>query len=160
MHPLPDLGAGLPADFDLDAVQWTRIPGGPPFDYPIDYAYAPVCGDPATGRIDLLFRWAPNAYCHYHRHLGSQVAHVLQGEQHIYEQRPFETVHKVRQPGFRALLPDGETHMEHGGPQGLTMLFSIHAPDGRLYDMLDAQGNVLLTVTLEDALHRRLGVAA
>lgn len=148
---------GLPADFDLASVQWTQLTGGPEFDYPIDYAYAAVSADAASGRIELLVKWAPNAYCHYHRHLGAQVAHVLEGEQHIWEERPHETVHKIRKPGFRAPLPDGETHMERGGAEGLTMLFSIHAPDGRLFELLDRQGKVLLTATLDDLVARRLG---
>lgn len=154
---LPDT---LPANFDLDAVQWMHLEGGPEFDYPIDYAYAVASADAAQGRIEFLVKWAPNAYCHYHRHLGTTTVTILQGEQHIYETRPFETVHKVRQAGFTGHLPDGEVHMEHGGPDGMTILFSIHAPDGRLFDLLDKNGNTLLTVTIEDAVERRLGKPA
>lgn len=154
------LPASLPADFDLDAVQWMHLEGGPEFDYPIDYDYAVASADVASGRVEFLVRWAPNAYCHFHRHLGDTVITLLQGEQHIYEERPFETVHKVRQAGFSSRLPDGEVHMEHGGPEGMIILFSIHAPDGRLFDLLDRAGNTLLTVTVEDVVERRLGVAA
>ena len=152
--------ASLPADFDLDAVQWMHVGGGPEFDYPIDYAYAVPSADPANGRVEFLVRWAPNAYCHYHRHLGTTEVTLLQGEQHIYEERAFETVHKVRRAGFSGELPDGEVHMEHGGPEGMTILFSIHAPDGRLFDLLDRQGNTLLTVTIDEVVERRLGEPA
>jgi len=154
---LPDT---LPANFDLDAVQWMRLEGGPEFDYPIDYAYAVASADLAQGRIEFLVKWAPNAYCHYHRHLGATAVTILQGEQHVYETRPFETVHKVRQAGFTGHLPDGELHMEHGGPDGMIILFSVHAPDGRLFDLLDKDGNTLMTVTIEDAVERRLGKPA
>jgi len=150
----------LPADFDLDAVQWMRVGGGPEFDYPIDYYYAVAAADVAKGRVEFLVKWAPNAYCHYHRHLGETAVTILQGEQHLYEERPLETIHKVRQAGFTGRLPHGEQHMEHGGPEGVTILFSIHAPDGRLFDQLDRAGNTLLTMTIEDAVERRLGVPA
>ncbi len=148
----------LPAGFNLDSVKWMHLAGGPEFDYHIDYDYAVASADPATGRVEMLFRWAPNAYCHYHRHLGTTVMTVLRGEQHVYEKRDFETVHKIRQAGFRGATPDGEAHMEHGGPEGMIIHFSIHAPDGRLFDLLDKEGNTLLTVTIADAVERRLGV--
>ena len=154
---LPDT---LPADFDLNAVQWMKIGGGPEFDYPIDYAYTVPSADVAAGRVEFLVKWAPNAYCHYHRHLGETTVTILQGEQHIHEEGPLETVHKIRQAGFTGRLPDGEMHMEHAGKDGMIILFSIHAPDGRLFDLLDRQGNTLLTVTIEDVVERRLGEAA
>ena len=116
--------------------------------------------DVAAGRIEFLVKWAPNAYCHYHRHLGETTVAVLLGEQHIHEEGPLETVHKIRQAGFTGRLPDGEMHMEHAGKDGMTILFSIHAPDGRLFDLLDRQGNILMTVTIEDVVERRLGEPA
>jgi hypothetical protein len=115
-----------------------------------------VSADEAAGKIEILFRWQPNAYCHYHRHLGTTTAYVLQGEQHLYETREFETVHKVRRTGFTGPVPDGDVHMEHAGAEGLMMLFRVHAPDRRLFDLLDKQGNVLLTGTIRDFVERRL----
>jgi len=149
--------AGLPGDIDIDDVSWMRLSGGPEFDYPIDYAYAVAEADPERGRIELLIRWEPDAYCHYHRHLGTTTARVIAGEQHIHEERPAESVHKVRTAGFEGKVADGDVHMEHAGPEGLTMLFSVHAPDGRLFDLLDADGNTLLNVTIADLVERRLG---
>lgn len=149
----------LPAGCDLDAVEWMQLAGGPEFDYPIDYAYAVADADPQAGHIELLVRWQPGAYCHYHRHLGRTAATVLEGEQHIVEERDFETVHKVREAGFQGAIADGDVHMEYAGPAGLTMLFSIDAPDGRLFDLLDREGNTLLEVSITDFVERRLGVA-
>jgi len=147
----------LPRDVDLADLPWMRLAGGPEFDYPIDYAYAVADADPAGGRIELLIRWEPDAYCHYHRHLGTTTARVIAGEQHIHEERPAESVHKVRTVGFEGGIADGDVHMEHAGPEGLTMLFSVHAPDGRLFDLLDADGNTILNVTMVDLVERRLG---
>jgi len=150
----------LPTGFDLAAATWVHFEGSPKFDYPIDYAISVVAADIDAGRIDFLGRWAPNSYCHYHRHLGSTAVAVIEGEQHITETRELETVTKVRRAGFTGLTPDGETHMERAGPDGLTMLFSTHAPDGRLFEILDRAGNVLAAATIAQFLERMVAEAA
>jgi hypothetical protein len=154
------LNTELPADFDLSEAKWVRFGGGSKFDYPIDYAISVVEADVAAGRIDFLARWAPDSYCHYHRHLGSTAALVLEGEQHITETRELETVTKVRKAGFKGQVPDGETHMERAGANGLTMLFSTHAPDGRLFEVLDDAGNVLAAATIAEFLDSMRSQAA
>ena len=154
------LNHDLPAGFDLGRATWVRFGGSPKFDYPIDYAVSVVEADVDAGRIDFLARWEPNAYCHFHRHLGTTAAHVLQGEQHLSETRQFETVTKVRKVGFKGVVPDGETHMECAGPDGLTILFSTHAPDGRLFEVLDRDGNVLAAATIAEFLDKMQDEAA
>ncbi len=154
------LSTELPAGFELSKANWAQFAGGPKFDYPIDYAISVVEADVAAGRIDFLARWAPNSFCHYHRHLGATKATVLQGEQHITETREFETVTKVRKEGFKGNVPDGETHMECAGPDGLTMLFSTHAPDGRLFEVLDQSGRVLAAATIAEFLDRMASMPA
>lgn len=144
------LKAELPDDFDLGRVEWFHYEGSPKFDYPIDYAVAVVDADVDAGRIDFLSRWAPNSYCHYHRHLGTTLAAVIEGEQHLSESTEFETVTKVRSAGFTGPVPDGEQHMERAGDAGLTMLFSVHCPDGRLFEVLDDEGNVLAAATIAE----------
>jgi hypothetical protein len=142
------LNTELPAGYDLSQAEWYHFGGSPKFDYPIDYAVSVVEADVDRGRIDYLARWAPNCYCHRHRHLGATAAVVIAGEQHIIETHPLETVTKVRQAGFTGHVPDGEAHMERAGPDGLTMLFSTHAPDGRLFEILDDSGTVLAAATI------------
>lgn len=160
MNKPQTLRAELPAGFDLDTVQWYRLAGGTDFDYPVNYAVAVVDADLAAGRIELLVKWEPNAYCHYHSHLGTTRSTVLRGEQHLVETRQHETVHKVRRAGFQGSIADGDTHMEYAGPEGLTMLFSIQAADGRLFDLIDRDGKVFATATIEDLVEKRFGVAA
>jgi hypothetical protein len=138
----------LPAGFDLRAAKWLTWSSSPRFDYLIDYGVSVVDADIDTGRIDFLVRWAPHAYCHYHRHLGDTAATVIEGEQHLTELRPLETVTKVRRAGFSGRVPDGETHMEAAGPDGLTMLFSTYAADGRIFEILDPEGNVVNAATI------------
>ncbi|MFT7598825.1 MAG: hypothetical protein ACI8TP_001749 [Acidimicrobiales bacterium] len=148
--------AKLPADFNLADAKWFHYSGGPKFDYPIDYAVSVVDADVAAGRVDFLSRWAPNSFCHYHRHLGTTMAAVLEGEQHLTETTEHETVTKVRSAGFSGQVPDGEQHMERAGADGLTMLFSVQSPDGRLFEVLDAAGDVLTAATIAEFLEQTM----
>lgn len=154
------LRTSLPADFDPATATWVHYGGGPRFDYPIDYSVAVVEADAAAGRIDFLVRWAPGAYCHHHRHLGTTEAVVIEGEQHLTQERPFETVTKVRTAGFAGPVPHGETHMERAGADGLTMLFSTLAPDGRLFEVLGDDDQVIATATIAEFLDRLAADAA
>ena len=141
------------AGYRTDAITWQRVIGSPKFDYPIDYWVAILAANTATGRIDFLSKWEPNAYCHYHRHLGPMSVLVLEGEHHIIETTPTETVHKVRKPGFFTRSTGDDVHMEHGGAEGAVVLFSCQAEDGgRLFDVLDKHGNIMVTATIQSFL--------
>ena len=130
--------------------EWMRITGTPRFDYPIDYEVAVLHVDPEAGRIDFLSRWEPNSYCHYHRHVGETSLLVLEGEHNVVETKESETVHKQRRPGFFATNPGGDVHMEYGGPEGTLVYFSCKAVDGKLFDVLAADGTVLHTATVDE----------
>ena len=54
--------------FDTSSLDWIHLTGDNRFDYPIDY-WASVLTTRPDGHIDILFRWEPNSYCHFHRHL-------------------------------------------------------------------------------------------
>lgn len=149
--------AALPSHYSSKPMEWQRILGTPRFEYPIDYWVAILVVQPELGRIDFLSRWEPNAYCHFHRHLGETTTYVLEGEQHVVETTPTETIHKVRKPGFFSRSSGGDVHMEYGGPDGAVVLFSCQAADGgKLFDVLDAKGEVLVTATINDFLTGKL----
>ena len=149
VSPLHPVASG----YTTQPIIWTRSIGSAKFDYPIDYWVAILGANLETGRIDFLSKWEPNAYCHYHRHLGPMSVLVLEGEQHIIETTPFETIHKVRKPGFYTHSAGGDVHMEHGGPSGAVVLFSCQAvDDGKLFEVLDRQGKVLATATIQGFL--------
>ena len=40
--------------------------------------------------------------------------------------------------------------MEYGGPEGVLVYFSCKAVDGALFDVMDKDGTVLATATVED----------
>ncbi len=137
--------------FDTSHVEWTRLEGGPEFDYPIDYQLAVLGAQPEVGRLDLLVKWAPNAYCHFHRHCAATTTLVLQGEQHIHEiGDDGETIHKVRKAGTYARSPGGDVHMESGGPEGAIVFFAMQSPTGEVFDLLDADRNILVKSTIEE----------
>jgi hypothetical protein len=154
----------LIGQFSTDAISrlqsnlldWQHLTGSPRFDYPIDYSVAVTSVDRAAGVIEFIAKWAPNAYCHYHRHLGRTATQVLQGEHHIVETTETQTLHKTRRPGFQGQTPAGEIHMEYGGADGATVLFLCEAVDGNLFDIVANDGTVLATATLDDFAFGRL----
>ena len=138
-------------EFDSEHIEWTRIQD-PEAGYPCDYEVSILGADAKTGRLDLIVKWPPNSYCHFHRHLADTTVLVLEGEQHIIEIRDdgSEGAHKVRPAGTYASSPGGEAHMEHAGPAGATVFFAMHARDGRIFEMLDRDMNVLSSSTVEE----------
>jgi hypothetical protein len=137
-------------------LNWQNLKGSPKFDYPIDYWVAVTQVDRAAGQIEFLAKWAPNAYCHYHRHLGQTSTWVIQGEHHIIDTTETQIIHKTRKPGFRGNSPAGEIHMEYGGAEGSTVLFLCEAVNGNLFDIVAKDGTLLATATLEDFASGRL----
>lgn len=144
------------AHYPTDNLQWKRLQGGAAFDYPIDYWIAVLGTDLETGQAEFLLRWEPNAYCHYHRHAGSTTFVVLEGEHHLVEDSPTETVHKTWRPGHVTRKPPGDLHMEHGGPDGSMLFFGMQAEDGVLFEVLTRTGELLRTLTVEDLATGRL----
>ena len=145
------------SNLQSDHLDWQHLTGSPRFDYPIDYSVAVTNVDRAGGMIEFIAKWAPNAYCHYHRHLGRTATRVVQGEHHIVETTETQTLHKTRRPGFQGQSAAGEIHMEYGGADGATVLFLCEAVDGKVFDIVAKDGTVLATTTIDDFVSGRLG---
>ena len=148
--PIPSTIAEFNAVYPEKDLDWVRVTGSKRFDYPIDYYVAILSVDEENGRVDFISRWEANHYCHYHRHIGETSVLVLEGEHHIVEKSEHQTVHKTRKPGFFTTNPGGDVHMEYGGPEGTLVYFSCQADGGKLFDVLDADGTVLRTATVDD----------
>ncbi|HUA33580.1 MAG TPA: hypothetical protein VMA09_08235 [Candidatus Binataceae bacterium] len=154
----------LMAGFSSDALprlqsnrlDWQQLKGSPKFDYPIDYSVAVTDVDRAAGVIEFIAKWAPNSYCHFHRHLGRTISRVLQGEHHIVDTSELQILHKTRKPGFQGPTPAGDLHMEYGGQDGTTVIFLCEAIDGNVFDIVAKDGTVLATTTLDDFASGRL----
>lgn len=141
-------------NFDTDHIEWTHIPADDQLDYPVDYHMAILGSDPERGSLDLIVKWEPNSYCHFHRHIAATTILVLQGEQHIAEidENGKEVGRKVRKAGDYARSSGGEAHMEWGGPEGAIVFFALQAQekDGPIFEMLDREMNVLSSANVAE----------
>lgn len=137
--------------FDGDKIDWIEF-DDPSQDYPCKYSMAILGADAETGRIDLIVKWPPNSYCHFHRHVADTAILVLEGEQHVTEilDDGSEGASKVRPAGTYAMSKGGEAHMEKGGPEGATVFFAMHSVEGTVFETLDRQMNVLDASTVAE----------
>ena len=105
-----------------------------------------------------MYRWAPNSYCHFHRHTAETTSLVLAGELHVetIELGADEAVEtKIRYAGDYAHKEPGDVHMERGGPEGALVLFSLKAADDSLAQSLDKDGSVIAESLFSDILNRQ-----
>ena len=137
---------------DNDTLGWQVYGPDNRFSYPIGYSGA-LLGYDGQGHIDLVYCWEPGKYCHFHRHLCEVRSTVLQGSLEVVTFKDGEAISTVaRQAGSYSQMPEGDVHMERGGPEGATVLFNLYAPHGQLTEMLDEAGNTLKTLTIESVL--------
>ena len=138
-------------NFDSEHIDWQHIVDESQ-SYPCDYEMVVLGTDAKTGRLDLLVKWPPNSYCHFHRHVADTAILVLEGEQHVTEifDDGSEGEHKVRPAGTYLMSPGGEAHMERGGPDGALVFFSLYAGDGPVFETLDKDMNVLQASTVAE----------
>ena len=144
------------SNFDTSNVEWMDFEEDPRFDYPISYSIAILGASPESGTVDFLGRWAPNCYCHFHRHVGDTTSLIIEGEHHTVETLNGESVHKVRIAGDYSQKPGGDVHREYAGPEGSLVFFSMKAVDGKLFEVLGDEEKVLAAGTYEDFIEGNL----
>ena len=140
--------------FEDQDLRWKRFTGNERFDYHIDYSAALLRAN-EDGHVDLLYRWEPNAYCHFHRHTAVTTSTVLSGELHVIDIDPStgkELGRKIRYTGDYASKNPGDVHMECGGPEGALVLFNLYSPNGILAETLASDGKVISVSTLDQIL--------
>ena len=140
-------------------LKWRRYTEGDAFDYPIDYSDA-VLDVREDGRLEILVKWEPNCYCHFHRHTAETSSLVLEGELLVTDidiETGKEIGQRVRIAGDFVHKQPGDVHMEQGGANGALVLFNIYAPseEGKLAESLDKDGCVISTSTIEKILSKR-----
>ena len=142
----------ISGSFDLNTVEWRRITDPTCTAFLVDFEYSLLGYDLATGRLDMLLRYGKGGHCRRHRHVASTVTLVLEGEQILKEQCADGSTRLIhRKKGDYALAPaDALPHMEHGGEQGGTVLLSMSAPDGVLFEYFDDDMNSTGTVSIEE----------
>ena len=138
--------------FDLSAVEWRRIQGDDPAGNKVDIEVSLLGYDFDSGRLDMLLRYAPGGYCRRHRHVASTVTLVLDGEQFLEEYEADGTSRTVhRKKGDYALSPaDAHIHDEWGGPEGGTVLLSMTAPEGVLFEYFGASTSDSWTLSIKE----------
>ncbi|WP_457797850.1 regulator [Methylocystis sp. S23] len=128
--------------FDDRNIRWKRIDG-------IDFLSLSVLdADEKNGVIHVVFKFAANRQIVLHRHLTLNKTMTIQGEHRLYHADG--RLKEVRPAGrFTVTPPSDEPHREGGGDQDAIVLFAIHG-DGALYEALDDDLNVVMTLAARD----------
>jgi hypothetical protein len=131
--------------FDDREIDWALFAG---FE---DLWYHVLNVDQGTASVDMLMKFAPNARCVPHNHVGATKTLVLDGEHHVWHLNgPSPDVATVKTPGTFSANDGNEAHQEAGGPDGAVILLMMREADGRVYDLLDDTGEVVRTISLTD----------
>ncbi len=144
---------------DNKNLKWKHYNEGDKFDYPINYSES-ILDAREDGRLEILVKWEPNCYCHFHRHTAETSSVVLEGELHVTDiniKTGKELGKRVRAVGDFAHKEPGDVHMEQGGANGALVLFNIYAPegDGKLAESLKEDGSVISASTMSRILRKR-----
>lgn len=136
--------------FDPDTVTWRRITDPDCKEFLVDFEYSLLGYDLATGRLDMLLRYGTGGHCRRHRHIASTVTLVLEGEQILKELQPDGSMRIIqrKQGDYTLAGADALPHIEHGGDQGGTVLLSMSAPEGLLFEYFDADMQSTGTVSI------------
>ena len=140
-------------------LRWKRYTESSDSDYPIDYSDA-ILDVREDGRLQILVKWEPHCYCHFHRHTAEISSVVLEGELHVTDidiGTGEELGTRVRVTGDFVHKEPGDVHREQGGPAGALVLFSLYAPDGegKLVESLNLDGTVNGISTIKKILSKR-----
>ena len=142
----------LSPSFDPRSVEWRHVTDPDCKDFKVDFEYSLLGYDIAGGRLDMLLRYAKGrGHCRRHRHVASTLTLVMEGEQHLLESQPDGTTKSIsRKTGDYALAaPDALPHIEGGGDDGGTILLSMTAPDGLLFEYFDENMENGWTLSIE-----------
>ena len=138
---------------DYDDHGWLEVPQDPDLSYKMHYDLKLLGWDRGKGEIDFVLRFpADGAHCQRHRHLANTTILVLEGEQHLFDLKPDGTTeHRMRPAGayHRGTGPEVLPHMERGGDEGALVYYQCQADDGRLFEFLDDDLNVIEEVTID-----------
>ena len=128
--------------FDDRNIQWRELAGFKHMLVSIFFV------DEAKNRVDLLIKFDPNEKVLLHRHLADTNTFVIVGDHVIYE--PDGRVREVRPVGRYTFGTGRDTHDEGGGPNGCVLFYSVRGETTALFDMLDADLNVVATLHTAD----------
>ncbi len=154
---------------DANQTEWVNVPEDPDLSYDMHYQLKVLGWDRDKGEIDFVLRFAADGgHCQRHRHLANTTILVLEGEQHLFDLKPDgSSEHRMRTTGayHRGTGPEALPHMERGGDEGALVYYQCQADDGRLFEFLDDDLNVIEEITLDSLIEtweegRQAGLAA
>ena len=129
--------------FNDSQIQWRTLEGIDHLEYSI------LDLDKENLVIDVLFRFAANEKIVLHRHTALNHMLVIQGEHRLYT--PEGDLKEVRPTGRYTVSPaSDEPHREGGGDEDVVILFSIRGTDGKMYEILDDDQNLVGTLGMSD----------
>lgn len=133
----------MPPPLDT-AFAWHRLGDFPHFHYNV------LAVDEARQITDFLIRYDSDAPIFLHRHRSETHTLVLAGEHRLYA--PDGTLTDTRPAGRHTrTVADAAPHSEGGGPDGALVLYSTRgSADGVLFDVLDANGDTVATLSVAD----------
>lgn len=132
-----------PHRFDDSRIEWRQLPGFENFSYSI------LNIDRKHRLVDVIFRFGAHEQIVLHRHLALNHTFVIQGEHRIYH--PDGRLKETRPTGsYTVSPPDPEPHRECGGDDGTVVLFSIRGTDGVMYEILDDDGNLIVSLGMPE----------
>ncbi len=125
--------------FDLERVEWRRVTDASCKGFLVDFEYSLLGYDLPSSRLDMLLRYLPGGHCRRHRHVACTATLVLEGEQFLTETLPDGTTRSVhrRKGDYAMAAADAHPHDEHGGEEGGTVLLSMTASAGILFEYFD-----------------------
>ena len=123
----------------FESVEWRRVTDPSCLEFKVDFEYSLLGYDLPSGRLDMLLRYGQGGHCRRHRHVASTVTLVLEGEQFLEEMLPDGTTRSIRRKkgDYAIAAADALPHDEHGGAMGATVLLSMIAKDGILFEYFD-----------------------
>jgi quercetin dioxygenase-like cupin family protein len=130
-------------NFDDNNMRWNKLGD---FEHLL---YSILDIDENNKIIDVLFKFAANQQIVLHRHKAQNNTFVIQGEHRLYEANG--KIKEIRPVGsYKVSPPDDEPHREGGGDQDVILFFSIRGNNGVLYEVLDDNLNLLVTLGFQD----------
>jgi len=140
--------------FDPSRCQWEEVTGRPGSKYKIHHDYTILGYDRDAGTLDMVVRWqGDGGHCPIHRHAATTSVIVIAGEQHLWtSKQTVRSTIRFRRAGDYALTRnDQKPHLERGGDNGGLVYFGARpdSPDGLLYEIYDADINVVAGITID-----------
>ena len=135
-----------------DKVEWRRVTDPSCTEFHVEFDYSLLGYDVPSQRLDMMLRYINNGHCRRHRHIASTMTLVLEGEQHLNELQPDGSrKHIVRRQGEYALSPvDALPHDEWGGDEGGVVIYSLHAPNGVIFEYFNEDMTETWTTSIEE----------